>query len=315
MSFSSDIKNELIKLKIRTTEEKKAMLAALTHTAGAMTLSSKFGIGVQYMTENSNVAKLVSKLANSLYLIDAAIGVKENIQLKNQYYMTLLRGENCRTLLEDVGYLARENEEENFVIGHLDEKVIEGEDAQRAFIRGAFLGSGSINAPDKGYHAEFICRYERFAKELADILERYGITAKLTNRKSQFVLYIKEGDKVSDLIKLLGASEAAMQFEKVRLIRGVKNDLNRKQNFEDANMNKSAMAAAKQLIDIELIKSVMPLSSLSKPLFEAAEARINNPEANLTALSEMLNVGKSGVNHRFIKLAAIADAIRNGEKI
>ncbi len=315
MSFSSDIKNELIKLKIRTIEEKKAMLTALTHTAGAMTLSSKFGMGVQYMTENLNVAKLVSKLANSLYSIDAAIGVKENVQLKNQYYMTLLRGEKCRTLLEDVGYLARENEEENFVIGQLDEALVENEDAQRAFIRGAFLGSGSINAPDKGYHAEFICRYERFSKELADILEKYDISAKLTKRKSQFVLYIKEGDKVSDLIKLLGASDSAMQFEQVRLIRGVKNDLNRKQNFEDANMNKSAMAAAKQLIDIELIKSVMPLSSLSKPLYEAAEARINNPEANLTALAEMLNVGKSGVNHRFIKLTAIADAIRNGETV
>ncbi|MBQ2662232.1 MAG: DNA-binding protein WhiA [Clostridia bacterium] len=315
MSFSSDLKDELIKLKIRTDEEKRAMLAALTHTAGAMTLSSGFGLGVQYMTENSNVAKLVAKLAKALYNIDAAIGVKENTQLKNRYYMTLLRGENCKTLLEDVGYLAKDDNDESFEIGHVDASLLDNEDKQRAFIRGAFLGSGSVNAPDKGYHAEIICRYERFARELSDILSNYYIDAKLTDRKSQSVLYIKEGDKVSDLIKLLGASDAAMQFEEVRLFRGVKNDLNRRRNFEDANMNKSATASAKQLVDIELIKSVMPLSSLSKPLYEAAEARLNNPEANLADLAQMLNVGKSGVNHRFIKLAAIADSIRNGEKV
>ncbi|MBQ9833560.1 MAG: DNA-binding protein WhiA [Clostridia bacterium] len=314
MSFSSELKNELSKLKIRTSQEKKSMLAALTHTAGAMTLSAKFGVGVQYLTENERVAKLISNIAKTLYEIDATIGVKENAALKSRYYMTLLRGENCKLLLRDVGYLGDEDDED-FVIGHIDESLLDNEDMQRAFIRGAFLGSGSVSDPQKGYHAEIICRYERFADELENILERYDISAKLAKRKSQNVLYIKEGEKVSDLIKLLGAPESAIEFENARLIRGLKNDLNRKQNFEDANMNKSAMAAAKQIIDIELIKSVMPLQNLSKPLYEAAEARINNPEANLSALAEILNVGKSGVNHRFIKLAAIADAIRNGEKV
>lgn len=307
MSFSSSIKDELLKLKIRADREKLAALSALTHTAGSMTLAGGRGVGIQYVSEHLGVAKLMAQLAGALYDVDASIAVRENERLKTKNCIVLLRGQDCLTLLCDIGCLT---ENEGFSIGHVPEKLVSSDKTRRLFIRGAFLGAGSVSDPKKGYHAEFVCRYESFATGLCDMINAYGLNARVAPRKSVFVVYIKEGDKVSDLIKLLGAMDAAMRFEEDRVVRNLKNDLNRKSNFEDANMNKAALAAAKQCIDIELIRATRGLHTLSKPLFEAAEIRLNNPEASLMEIASMLGIGKSGVNHRFMKIAAIAEGIR-----
>ena len=306
MSFSSAVKDEIAKVRVRGAENRRAMLCALTHTAGAMLLGR--GLSIQYITENPNVARLIAQLGSSAYSLTASLAVREQDRLRSRSVLVRFVGEGCEALLRDAGYLAQNGEA--LQIGRIPENYKGGDTLVQSFLRGAFLGAGSITDPKKGYHAEIVCRNEIFAGELCELMNRYELNAKQSARKSNQVVYIKEGDKIADYLRLLGASAATMDFEHTRILRNVSNNLNRQRNFEDANMQKAAQACAQQLLDIELIRNEEGLQSLPRRLFEAAEARLNNPEASLSELSEILEVSKSGLNHRFAKLAERAALLR-----
>ncbi|MEN6471760.1 MAG: DNA-binding protein WhiA [Clostridiaceae bacterium] len=307
MSFSSSVKEEIVKRRLRSKPDKLAMLCALTHAAGSMTLGR--GIGVLYVTESYAVGRLIAQLAGTLYGAEASISVTERKRLNARNTVTRLSGESCRTMLREFGFLPVSGEAP-LAMGHIPERLVAGEERARAFIRGAFLGAGSVVDPVKGYHLEIVCRHERFAKELCALINAFDFNARLTSRKSSFAVYIKEGEKVSDFLAFLGASDATLAFENARVMRSVKNDVNRQSNFEQSNMQKAALAAAQQSIDIELIRAEYGLEKLPARLRVTAEARLNNPEANLSELSEALGLKKSGVNHRLKKLAELAESIR-----
>ncbi len=316
MSFSSSVKEEIAKQRVKGKPRQFAMLCALTHAAGSLTLGRGRGVGVQYVTESYAVGKLVAQLGCTLYGVEASISVTERKRLNARNTVTRLSGESCRAMLQDFGFLPR-SAEEPFVMGHIPEELIADEDRSRAFLRGAFMGAGSVTDPAKGYHLELVCRHEQFAQELCALMNTFGFNARLAARKSSFVVYVKEGEKISDFLAFLNASNATMEFENARVMRSVKNDLNRQSNFEQSNMQKAALAAAQQNIDIELIRREYGLQKLPPRLREAAEARLNYPEANLSELSEILGLGKSGVNHRLQKLSELANEIRydKGETI
>ena len=309
MSFSSKTKDELAGLRFRDDAARCAALAALTHTAGSILLGRR-GMAIEYVTENRNVGNLIAQLAGRLFSVEASLSIRKHERLNAENTVVNLSGPGCGTLLETCGCLPSGEAEESFEIGHIPETLLSGTECMQSFLRGAFLGYGSVSDPTKGYHLEIVCRQERFAEELSAYMAALSLNAKTGKRKSAFIVYMKEGESISEFLTYIGAMEGMLAFENARVMRNVANDLNRRSNFEDANMQKAAQAAAQQLIDIELLSREIGLSNLPQKLCEAAEVRLNNPEATLAELAELLGIGKSGMNHRLNKLSAMAEEIR-----
>lgn len=307
MSFSSEIKNELAAIRLPSGGEREALLSALTHTAASMKLGR--GVSIEYVSESKSVAGIIERLVREKPGMEATVSVREQEGLKLRSNVVSVTGAGCEGFLRACGCLPGEGQE-GFEPGRIPEGIVGSEAAQRAFIRGAFLGGGSISDPTKGYHLEFVSRYASFADSLSELLRKMDMNPRIVERKSNFVVYFKDGESIADFLKLTGATEGLLRFEDIRLLRFTTNDLNRKTNFEEANMQKAALAAAQQLRAIETIRLEAGLDSLPPPLRQTAEARLNNPEATLKELSDELEIGKSGVKHRLARIERIAEDIR-----
>ena len=183
---------------------------------------------------------------------------------------------------------------------------------KRAFLRDSFLCLGSISDPNKGYHLEYVCINEMQARHLQDMIESFDIEAKIVIRKKYYVLYIKEGSGIVDLLNIMEAPVSLMNLENLRIVKEMRNSINRRVNCEVANITKTVNAASKQIEDITYIKDHYGFDNLQTNLREMAEVRLENPEATLVELGRMLDpvVGKSGVNHRLRKLSDLADKLR-----
>ena len=183
---------------------------------------------------------------------------------------------------------------------------------KRAYIRGAFLAAGSISNPDKSYHFEIVCHSMEQAKQLQEVINYFELDAKIVERKNHFVVYLKEGSQIVDILNVMEAHVALMNLENVRILKEMRKAVNRKVNCETANISKTVNAAVKQVEDIIYIRDTMGLSNLPDNLREMAELRLEYPEAPLKELGTYLNppVGKSGVNHRLRKISLIAEAER-----
>lgn len=194
----------------------------------------------------------------------------------------------------------------------VDARIVAMDCCKKAFIRGAFMERGSISDPNKFYHYEIVCKYEEDADILMDMLRFFGLDAKVIVRKNSFVVYMKEGNNITDTLNLMGAVVSQMNLYNVMILKGISNDVNRKVNCETANLNKTIEAAVKQIKDIELIRDTVGLDSLSDSLMQVALLRLENPDMSLQGLGELLDppVGKSGVNHRLRKIGEKADELR-----
>ena len=194
--------------------------------------------------------------------------------------------------------------------------VVQMNCCKRAFIRGTFLSSGSISDPEKGYHFEIVCPDRGKAEQLQGIIRSFHVEAKIVVRKKSYVVYVKEGAQIVDMLAIMEANVALMNLENIRILKEMRNSVNRKVNCETANINKTVSAAVKQIEDIRLIKEKTGLHNLNEGLAEIAELRLQYPEATLKELGMMLSpqVGKSGVNHRLRKLSEIADELRTNEE-
>lgn len=192
--------------------------------------------------------------------------------------------------------------------------VLQNTCCKRAYIRGAFLAAGSMSDPEKNYHFEIVTLHEQFAVQLQDVLDFFELDAKIVIRKKYYVVYIKEGAKIVDVLNIMEAHIALMNLENVRILKDMRNTVNRRVNCETANINKTVSAAVKQAEDIRFLQEHRGLSELNQGLQDIAYLRLEHPEATLKELGEMLNppVGKSGVNHRLKKLSKIAEDMRMG---
>ena len=197
-----------------------------------------------------------------------------------------------------------------------DNPVLQRTCCRRAFLRGAFLSAGSITDPEKNYHFEIACISSEKAAQIKELFEFFlqvlSLNYMTTLRKKYYVVYLKEGAMISDTLNIMEAHIALMKFENVRILKDVRNSVNRRVNCEAANINKTVSAARKQIEDIEYIKNTVGLERLSENLRDIAYARLEEPDATLKELGEKLSspVGKSGVNHRLRKLSQIAQDIR-----
>lgn len=193
---------------------------------------------------------------------------------------------------------------------------IENEEIQKAIVRGTFMASGSINDPNKKYHLEIIFDSKENARYIFYIIEKFKIDCKLIKRKEKYSLYIKDGEEISKFLALIGASKSVMKYEEIRIVREMRNNVNRIVNCETANINKTINVAVSQIADIKYIQEKNKFEELPNNLKEIANLRIENPESSLVELGKMLKnpIGKSGVNHRLKKIQEIANELRDEDK-
>jgi hypothetical protein len=288
MSFSSEVKEELAKHISPARHCQIAELAAMMNFCGQIGRDKNGCYTIGFQTENEAVARKGFTLLKKTYNIDTGAVIGEE-QMQEFFHK----------------------------MGNPDEPVssllIKNSCCQRAFLRGAFLSIGSMSDPVKGYHLEFVCNEENKAKQLQKVIQGFDIDAKIILRKKYYVVYLKEGESIVDILNICEAYVSLMKLENLRILKEMRNSINRKVNCETANITKTVNASARQVEDIEYIRDHYGLMKLPDNLRQMAEVRLEHPDAPLKELGEYLTptVGKSGVNHRLRKLSELADKLRS----
>lgn len=313
MSFSSEAKDEMSRVINSGRHCQIAEIAAIISLCGNVHISKDDKYMIKVHTENVAVARKFFILLKNTFLVNAEISIKRNTYLKKSitYTITIKNSEAAIKILQAT-HLIDENMEINEEMSLVNNLIIHNTCCKRAFIRGAFLATGSISDPGKFYHFEIVCPTEEKAKQLQAIINTFDVDAKIVSRKKHFIVYIKEGAQIVDLLNVMEAHVSLMKLENIRIMKEMRNSINRQVNCETANINKTVSAAVKQLEDIKIIQDTIGLDNINKNLAEIARVRLNNPDATLKELGELLDtpVGKSGVNHRLRKISELADSLR-----
>lgn len=317
MSFSSEVKEELARAMSPARHCQIAEIAAIVSLCGRVQISEFDEYKLLVHTENAVVARKYYSLLKSAFQINASILIKRNVYLKKTHtYMVKIDDHQQSLKVLRATKLIDNNGEIREELSQIDNMVLQRDCCKRAFIRGAFLAAGSISDPEKNYHFEIVCTNEEKAKQLQEIINTFELDAKIVLRKKYYVVYIKEGAMIVDILNVMEAHVSLMKLENVRILKDMRNSVNRRVNCETANINKTVSAAMKQLEDIQFIQETIGFSELSEGLAEIAKLRLSQPEATLKELGTMLNppVGKSGVNHRLRKLSNMADDLRERQQ-
>ena len=298
MSFSSEVKEELSKLtNLANKQMVKYEFLGYLFTSSVGLEKSK----LKFTTENEYNINRFSKLIS-------------NLQYQN-YEIEMIGKNFCITLNQKLELPEVSYQENKIVINQeIVEKMIKEDEAlAKALERGCFLGGGSITNPKNTYHLEIHFSEQKNVGMIENILTYYEITFGKMKKTRSFSLYMKDGDEISKFLALIGASRSVLKFEEIRVYRDIRNQVNRKVNCETANLNKTVNAALQQIENIQYLQSIGKLAKLSEPLQEIAKARLENPEASLTELGNMLvkPIGKSGVNHRFQAIEKIVEELKS----
>lgn len=311
MSFSKKVKEELSVQISDARHCKIAELAAIL-TYGGQLIENKSYLYLKLQTESPLVARKYFTLIKKTFNINIEISIKQNQGVKSSLTYTLIvKDQNIATKIMKA---TKQNIfcAENGSIGNPSNMVIQNSCCKRAFIRGAFLMCGSMSNPKKAYHMEFVTDDIDKAERLQELICSFSIDAKIIQRKRYHVVYIKEGSGIVDLLNVMEAHVSLMDLENVRILKEMRNQVNRQVNCEAANINKTVEAASKHIDDIIYIRDHVGFGNLNEGLHEIARLRIEHPEASLKELGTMLlpPIGKSGVNHRLRKLSMIAEHYR-----
>jgi DNA-binding protein WhiA len=311
MSFSGMVKEELSRQIGTARHCRIAELAAMLSACGRIEEQR----GLFFQMENETVVRKYFTLLQKTFNIEAVISVHESSHAKkNRMYSVDLRDpDEIRRVLQATKLSVDDSGETLYLSNTLS---IQNSCCKRAFIRGAFLAAGSMSDPQKSYHFEIVCQEERKANQLQSVIRSFEIDAKIVQRKKSYVVYVKEGAQIVDMLAIMEAGNSLMDLENIRIVKEVRNSVNRKVNCETANINKTVNAAVKQIADIELIRQRVGFQSLNEGLAQIAQFRLQYPEATLKELGMMLTpqVGKSGVNHRLRKLSVLADELRGNKE-
>nr|WP_242692344.1 MULTISPECIES: DNA-binding protein WhiA [Mammaliicoccus] len=306
------MKNELTRIEVDDCCA-KAELSALIRMNGNLSISNQqFVINVQ--TENAAIARRIFSLIKKCFGVEVELLVRKKMKLKkNNIYISRIKVK-AKEILDELGIL-----QDGMFKHEIDKDILQKDCCKRSYLRGAFLAGGSVNNPEtSSYHLEVFSLYEEHSADLTALMNQYELNAKLLERKKGFISYLKEAEKISDFLSLIGGYQALLKFEDVRIIRDMRNSVNRLVNCETANLNKTVSAAMKQVESIQLIDKEIGIDNLPDRLREVARLRIDNQDVSIKELGEMVSTGKiskSGINHRLRKLNEMADKIRNGETI
>jgi len=288
MSFSSDVKTELCKLNIdreccNSAELSGILLFGSTTASGA----------IKIVTENPSVARRIFKLYKIMFNMTAKVVINKH-PAQSVYHVEL---ENAVSVMKKIGLNFRINND-----------LILDECCRKSFIRGAFLGGGSMSDPERSYHMEFVTRHRKLSNDLCAVFEEFDMSPGVITRKSNYVVYFKNGEAAADILNICGAHTALMKLENMMIIKDVKNNVNRAVNCETANVNKTVEAALAQVAAIIKIKKAGGFGKLPTHLREIAELRIDNPESSIAELAELSGkpITKSGVSHRLNRIVEIS---------
>ena len=297
-----------------SSEEALAELSAIMKVSGTLAFSGS-GLSFKMTTENPASARLVFTLLKEHFNIHSKLMVKKSNSLKkNNIYMVVITEEmGVRDLLDKTGIL-KDIDGIMSLNYRIDNEICSNEEEKKAYIRGAFIGGGSISNPEKTYYLEFVTHSEEYANDLRDLINTFSLNSKVIQRKNSFIIYIKEGEQIVDLLNIIGAHTSLLEVENIRIMKEMRNNVNRLVNCETANLSKTVNAAVRQVESIKLIQEKIGLKRLPQNLREVAELRLNYPDESLKELGEMLDppVGKSGINHRLRKIEKIAEELRTG---
>lgn len=318
MSFSGEVKQELVGQLGAARHCRIAEFAGILAFCGRVSRQgTRTALFLQ--TENRHVASKAQQLLKRTFGIRPQISVRQaGSQSAGRIYTItvwgcgdeterLLNAVKRNDILAQESYLFCTQSEEL-----ADSRIIQSDCCRRAFLRGAFLAAGSISNPEKSYHFEIVCHQPKQARQLQTLINGYGMDAKIIRRKKYYVVYIKESEQIADLLKLMGAYLKLLDLENLRIVKDMRNTVNRKVNCETANLTKTVSAAVEQIQAIEYIRDTIGFSGLPEVLEETARIRLEYKDATLKELGEMMSpkVGKSGVNHRLRKLKQIAEDVK-----
>lgn len=307
MSFAATTKKELTLMEAESCCE-KAELSALIRMNGTVQLTNG-RIVLDISTENAAIARRIYSLLKKIYQVHIELLARKKMRLKkNNVYMVRIPN-RVQEILSDLKIVS---EGFQFTPG-IDKAVVRGNCCKRSYLRGAFLAGGSVNNPEgSSYHLEISSMYEEHCHALVELANRFHLNARCIERKKGFVFYIKEGQKIIEFLSLIGAHQALLRFEDIRIMKDMRNSVNRIVNCETANLNKTIGAAMRQIENIRLIQREVGLENLPEKLREVAEIRLQYPDVNLNEIGDFLkgNVSKSGVNHRLRKIDELAEKIR-----
>ncbi len=317
MSFSVKTKNELAHIISYKKCCQLAELVALIRMNGTIEISANQKVAISIMTENAAVARKIFKLVKELFDIQTEILVHKKSRLKkNNVYSIRIPPQPQVEQILHILELIDQNNQWMFDFGDkFPRDLVKNKCCKRAYLRGAFLGGGSVNNPEGNYHLEIITNNWIHAEAIADLMQDYHLAAKISGRKNWFVVYLKESEQIVNCLNIMGAHQALLDFENTRIIKDMRNQVNRLVNCETANLNKTVNAAVRQIESIKTIQSTFGLDKLPVGLRQAAELRLAYPDISLKELGEAATpkLGKSAISHRMRKLEIIADKI-NGQK-
>ncbi|MBM7631225.1 DNA-binding protein WhiA [Geomicrobium sediminis] len=313
-SFAAMTKKELTQIDSEHCCE-KAELAALIRMNGSLSFSNG-RLSLDISTENAAIARRIYTLLKRSYRnMKAELVVRKKMRLKkNNVYIVRLY-EQVKEILADTEIM-----NDGFTFTRTISKELVNESCcKRAYLRGAFLAGGSVNHPDtSSYHLEIFSLYEEHNRALQQLMAEFELQAKVLERKKGFILYVKESEKITEFLNIIGAHQALLYFEDVRIMKDMRNSVNRLVNCETANLNKTVGAALRQVENIQLLDREVGLERLPHKIREIAELRVQHQDVTLKELGEMVpsgKVSKSGVNHRLRKIDELAEKIRNHEPI
>lgn len=313
MSFSVDTKNELAHLE----QEKKccmlAEIAGFIRMCGSIRLAGGGKFAIVVTTENPAVARHYKKIIKDYFDVESNLEIEQGTSLNKGHIYLLNIGpeERSEQILRETGILMVK-EGMNFLSDGIYEGLIKTKCCRKAYLRGVFLGAGTISDPEKGYHIEFVCNTQVLSNAVKKLINSFkGLHAKQVQRKKNYVVYVKESEQIVDILNILKAHGQLLKFEDTRILKEMRNKTNRINNCDSANLDKTLNASEKQVEAIKLIEKKKGLDFLNIKLKEVALLRLENPDATLQELADMLQppLKKSGVNHRLKKIQEIASKL------
>lgn len=315
MTFSEKVKNEILNKGLGGPCCQISALSAFVRGAGAVAVENS-NVGFEIITENKLASDVFYSIVKTIYGVDGKTNeVVDKLSGRNKYSFSVVN-QNSLAIMVELGIISIEND--GIILNlAIDKYLTENECCKKAYVKGAFIGSGSVTVPldsskhNNGYHLEFVFSKYQTADDFASLLTSQGFLPKLIERKDTFVIYFKNGEEISDILAYMGATKCCFEVKDVIIEKDIRNDTNRKVNCEIGNLNKQIDASLKQIKSINVIIQTIGIEGLNKGLQDTAKLRLENPDATLEELAEMQGVSKSCMNHRLRKLNEIAKNISN----
>jgi DNA-binding protein WhiA len=309
MSFSSDVKTELSAVNMKAEHCRRAELAGIVFMSASLSINKR-GVSLVLSTEHMPLVKRVISLIEKLYDVKTELSTRTQAPKKTLTYIIEVYGyDEVMRIIGDLGL--------KIDVGILPDplrmdEILKEECCRACFVRGAFLGAGSISDPNKDYHLEFVANLQEFAAGLLNTINGWDMNAKLAKRKQNHIVYMKEIEHIIRLLTVMGAYSSVLELENIRIVKDIRNNVNRQINCDNANMDKTINSAQKQIADIRLIEDMIGVHKLPHTLKVTAELRLKYPEASLQELANILgSTTRSGINHRLRKISSIAENIAN----